>query len=411
MMSAQTILDFSYDEFFADPWPVYKALRKTDPVHWSETFRAFLFTRSSDVVDLLGDRRVTSGFPMRSSRRLFGPNVLDSDGDDHRQMRKMLTPTLGRSSVDRLRTEILVPAVDEVLDSIAAELGSADELNIDFMARVAVRVPYAMITRLLGLPPEDAAWLRERVLPLAGAMEFPASSSSLAMALAAKAELIAYLKKAIDKRRPGGAATFLDFLCPPNEPVDESSLAFATLFMLGATETSVATIGKVMYALLAHDIELSALADAEYRNQVIRETLRWEPPTHTIVRYSSTNMTIHGVDIPRRSTLLLSLGSASRDEALFSDPDKWRPGRSDQRLLAFSAGPHTCLGAQLAFAEFDTLFECLSLRFAGVRRTDVLEDVRAGLWRLRERGHIFRQPDQLHVQVLSRHSERSAMHV
>jgi cytochrome P450 len=400
MISAKTSLD---DEFFANPWPVYKELRKTDPVHWSETFRAFLLTRCSDVVDLLADRRVISGFPMRSSRRLFGPNVLDSDGEDHRKLRKMLMPTLGRPSVERLRTEILVPAVDEVLDSIATEMGFADEQVIEFMDRVAVRVPYAMITRLLGLPPEDAAWLRARVLPLAGAMEFPASSSSLGMALAAKSELIDYLKKAIDKRRPGGAATFLDFLFPPNEPLDESSLAFATLFMLGATETSVATIGKVMYAVLAHDIELSALADAEYRNQVIRETLRWEPPTHTIVRYSSVSMNIHGVDIPRRSTLLLSLGSASRDEEVFSDPDKWRPGRSDQRLLAFSAGPHTCLGAQLALAEFDTLFERLSVRFAGIRRTDLLDDVRPGLWRLRERGHIFRRPDQLHVQMLRGH--------
>ncbi|MEP4032205.1 cytochrome P450 [Roseibium polysiphoniae] len=321
-------------------------------------------------------------------------------------MRRELMPTLGRPSVERLRSTILIPAVDEVLGSVDADIGTKDRHVVEFMSQVAVKVPYAMITRLLGLPPADAAWLRTRVLPLAGAMEFPASSSSLSMALDAKSELIDYLKETIGKRRPGDDETFLDFLVPRDQPVDEAALSFVTLFMLGATETSVAAIGKVLYAVLANDVELSALANAEYRMQVIRETLRLEPPTHTIVRYASTDLELHGVEIPRRSTLLLSLGSASRDETIFSDPDTWRPGRPDQRLLAFSAGPHTCLGAQLALAEFDMLFDRLAARFAGIQRTDAMEDVRSGLWRLRERGHVFRQPDKLHVELL-RHSEQA----
>jgi cytochrome P450 len=114
-------------------------------------------------------------------------------------------------------------------------------------------------------------------------------------------------------------------------------------------------------------------------------------------------MSIRGVDVPRRSALLLSLGSASRDENAFTDPDTWRPDRSDQRLLAFSSGPHTCLGVQLALAEFDTLFERMSLRWGGVRRGGSLDGIRPGFWRLRERGHIFRRPDHLHLRLERRH--------
>jgi len=282
MITAETKtgLEFSYDDFFADPWPVYKELRRADPVHWSDAFKAFLFTRCSDVVEMLADRRVISSFPMRSSRRLFGPTVLDVDGAQHRTFRKLLAPTFGRPSVERLRTEILVPAVDQVLDSVDSEMGIHDHVDIEFMERVAVEVPYAMVTRLFGLPPEDAAWLRPRVLPLAGAIEFPATS--LDMAMAAKAELIEYLKEAINDRRESEKAEFLDLLFPPGEHRDESMLGTAMLFLLAGTETSVATIGKVMYAVLAHDIELSALADNEYRNRVIRETLRWEPPSRRV---------------------------------------------------------------------------------------------------------------------------------
>lgn len=397
MSTAKTSLDFSSDEFLADPWPIYKELRRADPVHWSEAFKAFLVTRFEDVLALLADRQVVSGFPMRSSRRLFGPTLLDADGPSHRELRKIFMPLFAGASVKRLRTEILIPAVDQVLDSIAAEMGSADQVEIEFMERIAVGVPYAMVTRLFGLPPEDAAWLRPRVLPLAGAIEFPATS--LDMAFAAKSELIDYLTGALANRQEGGRMPFLDLIFPPGEPVDKSLLGTATLFLLAGTETSVATIGKIMYAVLAHNVELSALADVEYRDQVVRETLRWEPPSHTILRYASTDMNIHGVDVPRRSALLLSLGSASRDEDAFSYPDTWRPGRPDQQMLAFSSGPHTCLGIQLALAEFDTLFERLAFRFGGVRRSGSLDGIRPGFWRLRERGHIFRRPDHLHVRL------------
>jgi cytochrome P450 len=397
MTSAEVSLDFTSDEFLADPWPIYKELRRADPAHWSEAFRAFLVTRLEDVVELLTDRQVVSGFPMRSSRRLFGPTLLDADGPRHRELRKLFTPLFVGASLKRMRTEILIPAVDQVLDSIEAEMGSKNEVDIEFMERVAVGVPYAMVTRLFGVPPEEAAWLRPRVLPLAGAIEFPATS--LDTALAAKSELIDYLKDKLANRRDGDRMPFLDLAFPPDEPLDESLLGTATLFLLAGTETSVATIGKIMYAVLAHNVELSTLADSEYRDQVIRETLRWEPPSHTILRYARTDLNIHGVDIPRRSALLLSLGSASRDEKAFSDPDTWRPGRPDQRMLAFSSGPHTCLGIQLALAEFDTLFERMSLRFGGVRLSGSLDGVRPGFWRLRERGHIFRRPDHLHVRL------------
>ena len=159
MSSAKLSLDFSSDEFLADPWPIYKELRRSDPVHWSESFNAFLVTRCEDVQTLLSDKQVISGFPMRSSRRLFGRTLLDVDGPRHRDLRKLFTPLFVGASLKRLRTEILIPAVDQVLDSIAAEMGSKDEVDIEFMERVAVGVPYAMVTRLFGVPPDDAAWL------------------------------------------------------------------------------------------------------------------------------------------------------------------------------------------------------------------------------------------------------------
>lgn len=396
---SEDLLDFSSDTFLSDPWPVYNHLRATDPVFWSPRAQAFFISKYNDVLSTLSDRRVTSAFALRISRRLFGRTLLDSEGRAHRELRNVIAPLFSSTGVQRLREEILVPAVEEVLDAIAAREDHCGTAEIDFM-EVAVAVPYAMITRLMGLPSGDAAWLRSRVSALSGAVEFP--STPLVLAFEAKDELGEYLTRVVGERSEHQPLNLLDLLCPRGRPVDPSSLSTAILFLAAGTETSVAAIGKIMHAVLSHGVELAELADADYRNSVIRETLRWEPPSHTLVRYAAKDLTVAGVQIPRRSAILLSLASANRDADAFIDPDDWRPERSERRILSFSAGPHSCVGMQLALAEFDVFFERLCARYPSARPREQLSGIRAGLWRIRERGHIFRRPDTLRI-CLDRH--------
>ena len=47
-------------EMLADPYPVYRRLRETDPVHWHEPFGAWVLTRYHDVVAALNDPRFSA---------------------------------------------------------------------------------------------------------------------------------------------------------------------------------------------------------------------------------------------------------------------------------------------------------------------------------------------------------------
>jgi cytochrome P450 len=393
-------LDFSSDEFISNPWPVYKSLRDTAPVYWSERNNAFFVSKYDDVRAALSDRRVVSTFPLRTSRKLFGKTVLDSDGEEHRDFRKMLSPIFSNAAVQRLRDAVLTPAVDEALATLPSGVDTGGTVDVDFMDSIAIAVPYGVVTRLTGLPPRDAAWLRSRVLLLTGAHEFP--PGPLAAAREAKAELDAYLVSALDNRRDNGWVTMLDLLCPPGEPVDPARISLAVLLLGAATETSVSAIAKVMYAVLAHDVPFEALLDDEFRENVVRETLRWEPPSHSVVKYAATDLTIRGVRIPRRSAVILSIASANRDEDAYADPDSWRPDRSERRIMSFSVGPHSCIGMQLALVEFEMLFEKLSRRYRKAEPADTLHGARRGLYRLRERGHTFRKPESLRVRLTRR---------
>ncbi|GAB1815574.1 cytochrome P450 [Mycobacterium sp. MUNTM1] len=355
-------LDFTSDAFLRNPWPTYRLLRRTAPVSWSERSSAFFVSKHEDVTAALAGKQFVSGFPLRASRRLFGRTGVDSDGPDHREFRKLFAPIFGPGAVRRLQSEILVPAVDDALHEASSFLGARTWPSADVIDCLAVRVPYGVITRLMGCPVDDAAWLRSHIVPLSGAIEFP--SASLEAALIAKSELTAYLGRLIsDRGRADGPLSILDVAVPRDSPADLAQVGRAILFFAAGTETSVTAIRHIFRALHEHDVDLGSLVDDALRRRVIRETLRWDPPSHTVVRYAATDLSLRGVQIPRRSAVLLSLASANRDDEVYADPDVWWPNRTESRTLSFSAGSHSCIGMALALAEFDLLFQRLARLF------------------------------------------------
>jgi cytochrome P450 len=71
-----------------------------------------------------------------------------------------------------------------------------------------------------------------------------------------------------------------------------------------------------------------------------------------------------GEVIPRGEMVIVVLGSADRDPAPFSDPDRLDLGRTENRHVAFGRGAHYCLGARLEGA---IALETLLRRLPGLR--------------------------------------------
>jgi cytochrome P450 len=122
--------------------------------------------------------------------------------------------------------------------------------------------------------------------------------------------------------------------------------------------------------LLAHPDELDLLrARPELaRSTAVEELLQFcSPVACGAVRRLTAEIELHGVVLPAGSKLLGVLISANRDEAHFADPDVLDLTRDPNPHLAFTVGPHFCLGNRLARLEGNLVFEAIAERFTDIR--------------------------------------------
>ena len=124
------------------------------------------------------------------------------------------------------------------------------------------------------------------------------------------------------------------------------------LLLIAGNETTKNLIGNGLLALLQNPAQMELLRkDSALVPLAVEELLRFDGPVQMDTRTALEDIEIGGKKIKRGEFMVLVIGSANRDEAVFSDPDSLQINRSKQNHLAFGRGIHHCLGAQLAQME------------------------------------------------------------
>jgi cytochrome P450 len=83
----------------------------------------------------------------------------------------------------------------------------------------------------------------------------------------------------------------------------------------------------------------------------VNELLRLIPPGTVTYRYPIEDTSLHGKSLKRGDVVVVNYVYANRDASVWEAPHELRPRRQPNPHLSFSAGPHTCAGAQLGLAE------------------------------------------------------------
>jgi cytochrome P450 len=282
--------------------------------------------------------------------RLFSLWLIFMDAPEHTRLRKLLNKGLSPAVVEGLR-----PQVEAIVDRMLEPLESGSE--IDLMEKLANPMPVRIILELLGLPQElndSFVDLSRSIASFRGTPEPTVEQAEKAQS--ALIELNEYFRKTVAERRRNKGSDLISLLIDLEEQGDvlteDEVYAQCTALLFAGHETTRNLIGNGMYTLLKHPQETAELRESpEIIRSAVEELLRYESPVQLTVRVLKEDIEVCGQTIPKRLSIFCMLGAANRDPRQFENPDQLDLKRINNQHLAFSAGPHFCIGSQLARLE------------------------------------------------------------
>jgi cytochrome P450 len=194
------------------------------------------------------------------------------------------------------------------------------------------------------------------------------------------------------RRRPGDpdvdVLTRLILGEQDGERLTGTELLHNCIFLLNAGhETTTNLIGNALDALLDWPAQRARLvADPSLVGTAVEEFLRFESSNQLGNRIATAPAVIGGLPFPAGTRVTLCIGAANRDPSRFADPDRLDVGRTPNRHLAFGAGPHLCVGLQLARLEARVAICAFLARFPQYERA--APPVRGGRARFRGLLHL-----------------------
>lgn len=364
-----------------DPHSLYREYRQNQPVMEGDILAAFgvpsqadyankgrqVFTlfRYADVLAVLRDSKTYTSTLLQEGLGQFLGGFLLTGMDDvtHKATRGLLAPAFSPKAIAEWKT-LLKPVVAEAIARIGPR-GKAELMN-----ELLLPLPVRMIYEIIGFPNDEARmqeFAARAMRILVGPQRDPEKAKiSMASAFAAAQELYDDTLEVVRARRAAGSQgnDLIGYLLRAEDngnTLDDAHITeLIRQFLPAAAETTTRSFGSMLVALLSRPELLARVRDDRTLvPKVVAEGMRWETASQFLARQATVDVEFHGVKIPAGAALSLASGSANRDETVFDSPDEFDIDRPQKVNLGFGAGPHLCLGMQVAKSEMEAMLNGL----------------------------------------------------
>ncbi|MFH8371798.1 cytochrome P450 [Streptomyces sp. NPDC018031] len=369
-------------ELTADPYRGFGRIREETPValgRVADGRNVWIVTRYRDVSFVLTDGRFvnnsrsvpgsTTDHHARSLRWLglaedlvphLSEAITQLDPPDHTRLRRLVARAFSGRRISALRPRVRA-LTDELVDALP---GHAAGGTVDLVEYFAHRLPIAVICELMGVPAEDREMWRAWSEGYTDALRLQRVLT----------ESTAYIRELAERRGAEPTDDLITALVRARSGEsgllsDRELVTMVFHLMVAGHETTSGVIGNSVLALLTHPDQLALLrSEPELMAGAVQELLRWcGSMVFAKPRYATEDVRIAGTLIRRGDTVLPVQGAANHDPRHFPDPERLDvtrpPGTGDTQHVAYSRGPHYCLGARLADQEVEIALRALFGRF------------------------------------------------
>jgi cytochrome P450 len=358
---------FSSDEILQDPYPTYARMHEEGPLHYVEVaskWAVWSIFSHAECSSIAKDPRLSAKrakqmlLPLPLSRqsefselaRMLSLWLIFMDPPEHTRLRKLLNKGFSAAAVEGLRSQ-----AETIVDQMLKPLQHGTE--VELLREFANPMPVRIISELLGVPQALHGTFVNASRAIAAFRGNPNRTVEEARAAQdALIELTEFFRKTVAERRRKKGDDLISLLIDIEEEgevlTEEELYAQCIALLFAGHETTRNLIGNGMYTLLKNPQQTAELREKpEMIRSAVEELLRFESPVQFTARVLKEDIEVCGQPIRKGWTVLCMLGAANRDPKQFKEPNQLNLKRLNNQHLAFSAGLHFCIGAQLARLE------------------------------------------------------------
>ena len=346
------------EEFFNDPFDLYRRMREEAPVYYDDEQDFYALTRHEDVAAALKDHETYSSsrgcdLAMVKSGEVPQKSIIFMDPPDHRLLRSLVNKAFTPRAIQSQK--------ETVVELIDRYLGAVNPDRFDVVQDFSGPFPVEVITKMAGVPEEYRQqvrhWIDTSLSREPGQFEYNEAN------IKANVDTAMFYYNLIQERRKDPQDDMISRLIAAEIPDDDGKVrrlddieitGFATLLGGAGAETVTKLIGTAVVTFARNPEQWQKLLDDRSKvPAAVEELLRYEGPVQYNVRYTLRESRVHGVTIPAGKPVFLMMASAGRDPEAFTDADKFDidRDRSEAQNLGLGYGIHSCLGAALARME------------------------------------------------------------
>lgn len=354
-----------------NPFPLYAKLRASYPVCQVEPHGMWVISRYDDVKFALKNHGI---FSSRAFRTIHQPEwlapecrrdyfILSQDPPEHTGNHALVNKAFVHRAINHLAAGMRQRA-----KKLAEELAGGE---VDFIDRFTDPYVAATLGQITGTEEHQSAEAMRHLVKL----------TQVITPSRPKDQTVRELEAAITKQRSRFQASIAERRNKPQSDLlgtlvsteidgkrlsDEMLISLLDLLINAGFETTSSTLaGAIIRFARQPELVARLRTDPALIPAFIEELIRYDPPTHSVLRETTQPVTLSGVEIPENTLIFVLLAAANRDPQRFENPDLFDLNRANiKEHMAFGHGPHTCIGAALARLKIRIALEELLERFS-----------------------------------------------